>query len=126
MFYVMYQLKLELHWWGRFHEKLFLNWIGSLAIWEKSKKHLFNKVDHGVIGFEVLVCVVTYILFLFSFVYCCFVASFGDSSCLLFTVFVFYTDLWWQHDGDLKKMQNLHFPLNFDSHGSLMEMFILF
>jgi hypothetical protein len=26
----------------------------------------------------------------------------------------------------LKKMQNLHFPLNFDSHGSLMEMFILF
>jgi hypothetical protein len=39
MFYVTYELKLELDWWGRFHEKLFFNWTSSFAIWEKSKKH---------------------------------------------------------------------------------------
>lgn len=127
MFYVTYQLKLELHWWGRFHEKKI--WIGpTILLFEKNQR----STCLARLIMELLVlrfwCVLLHICFFcFHLSICCFVASFGDSSHLLFTIFVFYNDLCF--DGNMmviwRKWKILHFPLNFDSHGNLMEMFIV-
>lgn len=71
-------------------------WIGlAVLLFEKNQRSIC--LTRLIMELLVLKfwCVVTYIFFLFSFVYCCFVASFGDSSHLCFLHWPLMATWWW-------------------------------